>query len=263
MPQNNNILQELKELESTLHDKPSQNVYSVPGGYFENLAEQVLNRIRATEAGSVEIEISFLSPLVASIGRNMPYSIPTDYFEDLETRLSPVKQDQVYESSREELESISPLLSGLKKAMPYSIPADYFESLAPQPVIKPKVVSFSSRPWFRYAAAALVTGIIATTFFLLNRREKIDPSNNSYTWVEKKMKKVSTDEIQQFVQLADETLAQKEIVASVSKSNEVKEMIKDIPAREIEEFLNEISAAEPAADEQRASSLSEEESIMN
>ena len=47
MAQNSNILQELHELESTLANMAPQNTYSVPEGYFEELANLVLNRIRA------------------------------------------------------------------------------------------------------------------------------------------------------------------------------------------------------------------------
>jgi len=49
MTQRDNILQELSELQSSLLNAGTQNVYRVPGGYFDNLAEQVLNRIRALD----------------------------------------------------------------------------------------------------------------------------------------------------------------------------------------------------------------------
>ena len=53
MAQNSNILQELTELKSTLAEFDSQNAYTVPEGYFEGLADQVLNRIKALEINAL------------------------------------------------------------------------------------------------------------------------------------------------------------------------------------------------------------------
>ncbi len=47
MAQSNNILEELKELNSLLADHPAVQVYAVPSGYFENLAEKVLQLLMA------------------------------------------------------------------------------------------------------------------------------------------------------------------------------------------------------------------------
>jgi hypothetical protein len=47
MTQRDNILQELNELQSTLVNAGVENVYQAPRGYFDGLADQVLNRIRA------------------------------------------------------------------------------------------------------------------------------------------------------------------------------------------------------------------------
>ena len=52
MNQSSNILQELKELQSSLADKALGNTYAVPEGYFEGLAREVLNRIKALEANT-------------------------------------------------------------------------------------------------------------------------------------------------------------------------------------------------------------------
>ena len=50
MIQKGDILQELVELKSSLANVTPQNTYSVPAGYFDGLAGQALNRIKAIEA---------------------------------------------------------------------------------------------------------------------------------------------------------------------------------------------------------------------
>lgn len=291
MAQRDNILQELKELQSSLVDVASQNIYRVPAGYFEGLAEkvmrrikaleaenageelahlssllvtskemsyavpagyfemlpgQVLSRIRAMETDSPFEELQHLSPLVAGISKAMPNDIPAGYFEGLaEAVAGSVKSED--QNAAEELETISPLLSGLKKEMPFSVPTGYFENLdkisGAEPVKpKAKVISLTKKTWFRYAAAAVVTGIVVVFgFVIFSKQGTIDPKNQSSEWVKKNLKKVSTDEIEKFAELADEgTLA---IVTDakndIKEVSEIKDMIKDIPDEEIQKFLDE------------------------
>ena len=56
MTERNNILQELQELKSSLANTGFQNPYQVPAGYFDGLADEILNRIRALEATSASEE---------------------------------------------------------------------------------------------------------------------------------------------------------------------------------------------------------------
>lgn len=83
MAQNNNILQELRELESSLAGMAVQNTYSVPEGYFEGLAAQVLNRVKAMEATTATEELHLLSPAVSALSKQIPYTAPVGYFEAL------------------------------------------------------------------------------------------------------------------------------------------------------------------------------------
>lgn len=236
MTQRNNILQELKDLGSSLDANLAQTPYAVPDGYFDGLAETVLTMIRS----------GYQPGFLDTISRETPYAVPSGYFDGLSERmLQIVRSKNKAVSVKEELESISPLLGSLKKEMPYNIPAGYFDSLhIPEKATKAKVISIPGRKWLRYAAAAILTGAVALTVVLLSVKEKLDPAVNSYSWVEKKMKKVSTDEIENFVEMANETLPQKDMVASAERSVEVKEMIKDIPATEIQEFLSVIPQEE-------------------
>jgi hypothetical protein len=230
-----------------------QNVYQAPAGYFEGLADQVLRRIKALEAENASEELDHLSPLLNSISKKIPYSVPAGFFDGLaESIIGSVKND--HQTPAEELETLSPLLSGLKKEIPYSVPHGYFEELNKSintEEIKPvtKVISITRQKWFRYSAAAVVIGFVAMAgFLLINKKENIDPVTKSSEWVKKNMKKVSTDEIEKFVQLADEEAP---VIASVGASNElkdkneIKELIKDVSDKDIDSFLDETQADEP------------------
>ncbi len=268
MAQNHNILQELRELESALANAPFANPFEVPVNYFENLPGLILNRIRALEASNAADELAYLSPFLSTVPKTMPYSIPAGYFEELSQEISAIIGiNGEFKSPKDELEAISPLLSGIGKEMPNYIPEGYFQSrdtfakatasdgfgsresaYAEASTDKGrKVVSFAGRKWFRYAAAAVLIGIIAT-FAILLSTEKVDPTRSSYSWIEKNVKKVSTDELENFIQMTDES-AQKDLAASTAKTNEVKQLIKDIPNEELQEFLSEIPQEEDAGDE--------------
>jgi len=240
MTQSTNILNELKELNSSLASAAIQNAYTVPAGYFEGLIGEVMNRIRAMEAATAKEELSFLSPVLNDIPRQMPYSVPNDFFNSLAERaVSNTKQ-----TATEELESISPFLGSLKKENPYSVPQGYFDTLnIPAEETKPevKVVSITSRRWFRYAAAAVVVGFMAVGGLMIFKNEKPLTDANAHQWVEKKLKNVSTEKIDEFVQLAEKEKNYDENVV-LNKTDEVKELIKDIPENELQDFIKDTEA---------------------
>ena len=250
MAQSNNILEELKELNSSLAGNALSVPMQVPDGYFDALPGLVMAKIKAVSSSGTD-ESADISPLLSSISKDMPYTVPQEYFQSLDTRLASIIRD--HQSAKEELESLSPLLGGLKKEVPFTVPEGYFESIQPKINHQPaRIVSMAPRKWLKYAVAAILIGIIATTVVLVRDSEKLDPDTNSYSWVEKKMKKVSTDEIENFVELSDEVLPQNEIVANNAKANEVKELIKDIPVNEIEAFLTDIPQEENVSEEDDA-----------
>jgi len=251
MTQRDNILQELIELQSSLASADSQNVYAVPAGYFDGLVFEVLNRIRALDAKDVSEELNYLSPLLNSISKKMPYDVPAGFFSEQQEAITGLIKHQGEElTPAEELATLSPLLSGLKKEMPYSVPEGYFDALndSGSVEVRPvaKVVSITKQRWFRYATAAAVVGFIAIgSLVFFNKKETVDPKTQSSEWVKKNMKKVSTDEINKFVQMTD---AEAPVVASVgtrnetSEKNDVKELIKDIPDKDIQSFLDETAS---------------------
>jgi hypothetical protein len=229
MTQRDNILQELNEIGGTLENGTPQNVYVVPAGFFETFSDQVLARIN--------------SPLSNDALKKDPYSIPDNYFDGLEERLmQAIRENADYQTAKEELESISPFLNGLKKETPYNVPQGYFENLSAA-INKPKakVISITHRRWFRYAAAAVIVGIIITSVFLVQgKKSSIDPNKNPAGWVAKNVK-ATPDQLDEFINLADEEATKNSVANKFEKPEEIKELIKDVSDKEIQDFLKETS----------------------
>ena len=226
--------------------------YSTPPGYFNNLPEEILKKAKALKADNVAGELASLSPLLSKISKQTPYTVPAGYFDNLEKKPEQKIISDKDQTAEEELESISPLLSGLKRQTTYTLPEGYFENfqntiVKETPAAKTKVIAFTSRKWFRYAAAALVTGFVATIgLLLLNKPERIDPSTKSFDWVQKNMKKVSTDDINEFVELAS---AGTPDVVKTDAKDEINNLLKDVSDKEIQDFLNDTQPAESETDD--------------
>ncbi len=238
------IQNELKELNSSLTKVEKRDLYSVPAGYFEALPAIVLNRIRALHAGSVNEELDQLSPFLNSISRQNPFTIPAGYFDNMIAEVMD-KIKGVKQSADEELASLSPFLAGMKKKMPYSVPEDYFENVASHLTKEnartaAKLVPLTRRPVFKYAAAAVVTGLIALSgIFFLNKRSG---------GADKPIAQV-VDMLQHVPDLQQDSLVEKFIspgnlqkneVAQTGlphiKSEDIKELLKDVSENELKDF---------------------------
>src|SRR6187397_3015013 len=251
MTNRNTILNELADLGSALANHDPQNIYAVPAGYFEDLADQILNRIKALEANDAKEELSYLSPFLSNISKEMPYKDPAGFFQDLtEDVLKKNSKYEDHQTCEEEIEALSPLLSSLKNKNPYSIPAGYFEKLETRVEKKEtKVISITRRRWYRLAIAAAVIGIVAISGLAIFRTKQVDPNKNPQAWIEKNVdKKVSKDKIDEFVKLAEDESINVASEKDDVKHAEIKELMKDIPEKEIVDFLNDAVALESNSD---------------
>lgn len=239
---NQDTIQELKELNSLLAGIPSGNCYAVPDGYFDTLAAQVLARIKAL-TDSEETRFS------QSISTETPYSVPAGYFDSLAGNvMAAIRRQEEFASASEEIAALSPLLSSIEKENPYSVPAGYFENLSKDINLKPvevqrtKVVSMVNRTWFRYAAAAIVIGFITVTGIQFLNSNPVSVSN-PHAWVEKNMNKVSTDDINNFIQVAtDDGSASQNSLVSSAKATDIKDLMQDVSDKDIQDFLNKTSS---------------------
>lgn len=229
------IQNELQELNSTLPAQKLPDVYAVPEGYFENFAQTVLQKIKGTAFVSEELE--GLSPLLAGLSRKMPFSVPEGYFNQISESIPAIAAD----------ESLPPILIKAGKSMPYKVPAGYFNELSSvilkkisTPKEKAKVISIGSRNWMRYAAAAMIAGVITiSSIMYFGKTKTIDPSVQSGEWVAKQLKNVSNQELEEFINTADinaTAIAQNE----KNGNTEIQKLLKDVPDAELEKFLNEL-----------------------
>jgi hypothetical protein len=245
MTQRNNILQELSELKSSLSGHVVENVFEVPPGYFEDLPQILLNRIKALETKN-----SIDSALLNTVSRQMPYSVPQDYFEELPyIVLNRIQNEN--KSAVEELEAISPLLSGIDKKMPYSVPPGYFENLGNERKSNPaKVISIThKRKWIRYAAAAVITGIIALGgFFIFNKQNNNEGKSLARfeKTLNKEIQKMSDKELSDFIQYTAIANTDEKLLNETKPESQ--DLLKDVPDTELKQFLNETADPEVAED---------------
>lgn len=280
MTQKDNILQELKELNSRLAGYQPGQTYTVPAGYFDGLIGQVMQRIRALEAANASEELELLSPVLSGLSKSMPYTVPAGYFEQLDKRLEKAKGSDGFtildtvdkqmpyqvpsgyfdglaermlqavrhadhSNVQDETAAISPLLGSLKKEMPFHVPAGYFENLASDVAAKEsateaKVIAITSRSWFRYAAAAVVTGVVFLAgFLILNKQDnEAEAGMKVFSKVSKDIKPLNDTEQDDLVDFLDAGMTGSETaqVNTETKSKEIQQLLQDVSEEELKDF---------------------------
>lgn len=227
------IANELAGLNSSLVVNPV-NPYVVPVGYFEDLAGLVISRIREEEGRPIS--------QLETVSRQMPYSIPGGYFEQLGERVLSLVTHQE-QTAAEELEAISPFLSKLDKQTPYTVPAGYFDITPGKQHAennKVKVVAMTHRKWFRYAAAAIVIGLVTIAGFLVtkNHANGLQAGNKVMARFTKDVKKLDETQKDELIRFMDGGMTGEEIVQLNVKpaTEEVKQLLKDVPDQELIDF---------------------------
>jgi len=232
--------------------------FTVPDGYFDNFASRVLDRIKAgkgTEVSevflgevflgeSVQEELVRLSATVSRISRETPYELPEGYFDEL-----------------------SPVLTLLKDRPTYKAPVGYFDGLAadatakmgiPVKVSAPaKVIGIGSRGriltgnWWKYSAAAVIAGVILTLSWPqlhmanMNATARAIPIDLSNV-----LAKVSDQEMQTY--LDDQQSILSEPVANSTANldindSDVKSLLGDVPDGELKQYMEEHGRANDIA----------------
>ncbi|MET0466487.1 MAG: hypothetical protein ABW007_25235 [Chitinophagaceae bacterium] len=242
MPQSPTIREELQELNSSLVSSSDPLGYTVPEGYFSGLAAEIMTRIKADEAATPATELEQLSPLLAGISKKNVYSVPDGYFAELDPSFAWVKD----EDASSETAQLSPLLGGLSRKSPFSLPDGYLDQpvLIPAEISKPAaVVTMKPRKWNALAIAASVAAVIALSVAMWVKQHSSIPvtDSQSFAWVEKNMKKVSTDDISKFVDLADPA---SQDLAIGGASDDIKGLLQNVSDKEIQDFLKDVPVDE-------------------
>jgi hypothetical protein len=236
---NKDIIQELSDLGSNLQDI-SRNKYSVPAGYFEGFSEQMLGLIKTNES------LTWLS----SLPREMPFNLPTGYFDDLDEKIMEIiRSHPDYQTSREEIESVSPLLSSITKRPVYSVPNGYFEDFKPgvEEEKETRVFSLTGRKWLRYAAAAVIAGVILMAGLIAYNYDHSNSAGKGLAKFEKEVKKINdVKSTENLIDFMDAGLNERELVSTQKsiKTNDVQQLLKDVSIDELKDFSEESKAIE-------------------
>jgi len=174
-----------------------------PADYFEGFAEKMLNRIKAETNNSVDEELAILSPVLSKMKRVTPFSVPEGYFEELSDNV--LQSAKAIDFVNDGFENLSPLMRDLKNKNTYTIPLGYFENFSDSVLSKikneskkAKVISISSRKsLLKFAAAAVVVGIISTVSYFALNKNNFPPANTDPIAA---LSKVSDDEMINYLQ---------------------------------------------------------------
>ncbi len=122
------IVDSMKEPSATSFDTLSKtNLSETPEGYFENLADIILNKAKQ-QAVSTEQEAADPSPSFNGTDKNV-FEVPNGYFESLsDSILNRIKLQSV--SADAELNNLSAILYGVKGKNVFEVPHNYFEGLS-------------------------------------------------------------------------------------------------------------------------------------
>jgi hypothetical protein len=248
---------EAEELPPALSGLRRLSVYEAPAGYFEDFADKMLDHIQASE------ELAGISSLLSGIGKKAPFSAPEGYFDQpgeyfskLTGKLgSLTTQDaESVVSLADAEESLSPLLAGLKDKLVYQAPEGYFAGLADSILAKAgkqsgqaRVVSIGlGRKWVKYAAAAIVAGMIVTGGWLgFHKSAAPGVPGDLATVTSTKLREVSDQDIQNYLDNQDVSLADAVTNSTATldfTDSDVKNLLGDVPDDELKKYAEEHGA---------------------
>jgi hypothetical protein len=138
------ILNELNTISPLVASVPRVNVYRVDENYFDGIRAELQARIIASNF---------------TTSQNY-FDVPEGYFESLPTNILAKIKAQENNPVFTEMEELSPTIAGIGNKNVYTVPQRYFEQLAMPTIASAKVVKMGNRSIFKYAAAAVVVGLL-------------------------------------------------------------------------------------------------------
>jgi len=205
----------------------------VPAGYFDGLAASILSKIKQSES----VLPDHGSELLAGIGKVMPYQVPSGYFEQTVNHL-----ESVYWN-----ESAPNVLTVIGKKNPYTAPEGYFKQLPSRllnqvrTIRKPAPVfplSFVKKV-YRYAAAAVVIGILSVSALMIFRNQQsVNPGATATSF---DINSISIDELQNYLTGQDLVDMENDIIATNGdlEAGDLKEFLDDLPEAALQQYVQE------------------------
>lgn len=203
MELSNEIYEELNTISPLLAGMEKRNVFSVPEDYFPAVALDLLKKVNATA--------------------NHPngFTVPEGYFDSLSNSI--LQKIRSEEDPQQELRTLSPMLYSVQNENVFQVPAGYFRNLENEiwGRIHPaaKVVEMRKRDsvW-KYAAAAVVTGIIGLSSLMTFNSSKSTPDKATTQSVSSAIKSASEFKNDKQVNAAIATLSDDEIIKYLEKT---------------------------------------------
>jgi hypothetical protein len=203
------ISDELAGISSLLAGIEKKNVFSIPEGYFDMLSITILKKLDT-------------SPLIETL------TVPEGYFENLSSSILQ-KIRSLDETAEQELRILSPMLYSIQNENVFEVPAGYFINLQndilDKVVEKPqaKVIELNKRDsvW-KYAAAAVVTGVIGLSSLMMFDASQNLRANNLDDSISSSIQKASQFKDEQQVNAAIASLSDDDVIKYLEKTgNEV------------------------------------------
>ena len=166
MSTSNEISAELLSISPYLAGLPKVNVFEVPDGYFDGLADHISSVSRLRDINTDKIS----------------GDVPAGYFDELSDNILARVKEMTAENIEEEFDNLSPALQAARSTNVFDVPGNYFDELPGrvlqkiQQPVPAKTVSMSTR-WWRYAAAAIMIGIIFSLSYLFLRTDTTKNDN--------------------------------------------------------------------------------------
>jgi hypothetical protein len=248
---------EAMELSPALSGLRHLPVYEAPAGYFEDFAGKMLTHIHASE------ELAGISSLLSGISKKTPFSAPEGYFDQPGEYFSKLMGKAGVEAVAPLAgaeEPLSPLLAGLRDKAVYQVPEGYFDGLADSILIKTgkqsgqaRIVSVGlGRKWVKYAAAAIVAGMIVMGGWLGLHHSAAPGGTGDYASVlSKELYKATDQEIQNYLEDQDDHTLN-DVVTNSSATLEINDsdarnLLGEVPDEELKTYAEEHGAIKDVA----------------
>ncbi|MEO7802581.1 MAG: hypothetical protein ABIR81_11300 [Ginsengibacter sp.] len=171
MKHSSQIEQELYDAAPTLAKAGKENVFIIQDNYFNLLSDRILERVTATSVYSLATSETV-------------FTTPENYFSKLPGQvMARIKELDNIENHnvRKEIEELSPLLASLQDKNVFTVGSEYFSTFnvitkTEAPVVKMQVFN----KFWKYAAAAAIAGIMATSALLVEDHN-VKPINGVIT----------------------------------------------------------------------------------
>ena len=240
-----------------LSQVPKPGLPPVPDHYFETFADKLMARIKAAEAATPGEELELIAPLLSSMPKDTPYRVPAGYFNELAGNV--VGGLQAVDYVKDELaDESSTLLGGLKDLPTFQLPEGYFDRL-PQQILqrvqalaKPaKLITMSrSKSWMRYAAAAVMLGVILTIGIMQYNKQHPAVQDDPVA----SLSKISDQDIINYMEdqevPASETIAQNNGAATAGagtlddlSDSDIRELMSDVSDSDLQQYAEDQLAA--------------------